>query len=67
VIVPVLAGQGPIAVLYADNGASVRGVGRVDAIEIAAAQVGMAFENHLMRRHLGRSPDGASGLHELVA
>jgi hypothetical protein len=68
VIVPVLAGTGPIAVLYADNGSSVRGVGRVDAIEIAAAQVGMAFENHLLRRQLGgRTSEGGGGVQDLVA
>jgi hypothetical protein len=65
-IVPVPGGQGPIAVLYADNGASVRGVGRLDAIELAAAHVGLAFENHLLRRHLGARADAAGG-EELVA
>jgi hypothetical protein len=62
---PVLGGQGLLALLYADNGASARALVRLESIEIATAQVGLAFENQLLRRQLGaRTPGG--GLHELV-
>jgi hypothetical protein len=50
---PVLGGQSLLAVLYADNGASARAITRVESIEIATAQVGLAFENQLLRRQLG--------------
>jgi hypothetical protein len=61
---PVLGGQGLIAVLYVDNGTSGRAIARVESIEIATAQVGLAFENQLLRRQLGARPPG-SGLQEL--
>jgi hypothetical protein len=50
---PVPGGQGLLAVLYADNGASVRAISRLESVEIATAQVGLAFENQLLRRQLG--------------
>ena len=55
---PVLGGQGLIAVLYVDNGASARALSRVESIEIATAQVGLAFENQLLRRQLGARVPG---------
>ena len=55
---PVLGGQGLIAVLYVDNGASGRAISRVESIEIATAQVGLAFENQLLRRQLGARLQG---------
>jgi hypothetical protein len=61
---PVLGGQGLLALLYADNGASGRAISRVESIEIATAQVGLAFENQLLRRQLGARPAG-NGVQEL--
>jgi hypothetical protein len=55
---PVLGGQGLLALLYVDNGTSARAIARVESIEIATAQVGLAFENQLLRRQLGAHPPG---------
>jgi hypothetical protein len=62
---PVLGGQGLIALLYADNGTSARALAGMESIEIATAQVGLAFENQLLRRQLGARAPG-SGLQELT-
>jgi hypothetical protein len=43
-----------IAIVYADNGPVSRPLRDVDLLEVAAAQVGIAFENELLRRQLGR-------------
>jgi hypothetical protein len=61
---PVLGGQGLLALLYVDNGASARAITRVESIEIATAQVALAFENQLLRRQLGARPAGGA-VHEL--
>jgi hypothetical protein len=58
VLFPVLGGQGLLALLYADNGTSARAISRVESIEIATAQVGLAFENQLLRRQLGARAPG---------
>ncbi|HVU53128.1 MAG TPA: hypothetical protein VHL80_20735, partial [Polyangia bacterium] len=65
VLFPVLGGQELLALLYADNGASARALSRLESIEIATAQVGLAFENQLLRRQLGPRAAG-SGLQELA-
>jgi hypothetical protein len=57
---PVLGGQRLIALLYADNGASARALSRLESIEIATAQVGLAFENQLLRRQLSARPPAAA-------
>jgi hypothetical protein len=58
-IFPILGGHGLISVLYVDNGTSPRGLGRVESIEIATAQIGMAFENQQLRRQLAGRADAS--------
>ena len=50
VVFPVLGAQRVIAVIYTDNGDRDREIADVDVLELATAQVGMAFENELLRR-----------------
>jgi len=57
VVFPVAGTERVIAVVYADNGDSPRPLRDVDLLEVAATQVGIAFENELLRRQLGRSVD----------
>jgi hypothetical protein len=54
VVFPVLGAQRVIAVVYADNGALAEKVHDIEILELAAAQVGIAFENELLRRQLSR-------------
>ncbi len=54
VLFPVLGSRRVIALIYADNGKHLRSVDDVEIVEIATAQVGLAFENELLRRQLDR-------------
>jgi hypothetical protein len=54
VVFPVAGSERVIAVVYADNGDSPRPLRDVDLLEVAAEQVGIAFENELLRRQLAR-------------
>jgi hypothetical protein len=54
VVFPVAGSERVIAVVYADNGTSARPLRDVELLEVAAEQVGIAFENELLRRQLGR-------------
>ncbi len=54
VLFPVLGSRRVIALIYADNGRHMRSVDDVEIVEIATAQVGLAFENELLRRQLDR-------------
>lgn len=54
VVFPIAGSERVIAIVYADNGESPRALRDVDLLEVAAAQVGIAFENELLRRQLGR-------------
>ena len=54
VIIPVLGAQRVISVIYADNGQTTRAIDDIDVLELATAQVGMAFENELLRRQAER-------------
>jgi hypothetical protein len=47
---PVMGGQRVIAVIYGDNAASNRAIEEIDILELAMMQVGLAFENELLRR-----------------
>jgi hypothetical protein len=49
-VFPVLGGQRVIAVVYGDNAASNRAIEEIDILELAMMQVGLAFENELLRR-----------------
>jgi hypothetical protein len=55
VLFPVLGSRRVIAMIYADNGKHMRCVDDVEIVEIATAQVGLAFENELLRRQLDRN------------
>jgi len=55
VVFPIAGSERVIAIVYADNGDSARALRDVDLLEVAAAQVGIAFENELLRRQLGRT------------
>ncbi len=52
VVFPVLGAQRVIAVIYADNGDRDQPIEDIDILELATAQVGMAFENELLRRQI---------------
>lgn len=54
VVFPVAGTERVIAVVYADNAEHDRPLRDIDLLEVAAAQVGIAFENELLRRQLGR-------------
>lgn len=54
VIFPVLGAQRVISVIYTDNGDSDKPIEDIDILELATAQVGMAFENELLRRQISQ-------------
>ncbi|HXO21628.1 MAG TPA: DUF4388 domain-containing protein [Thermoanaerobaculia bacterium] len=54
VVFPVLGAQRVISVIYADNGEREEEVEDIDILELATAQVGMAFENELLRRQISQ-------------
>jgi hypothetical protein len=54
VIFPVLGAQRVISVIYTDNGDSDKAIEDIDILELATAQVGMAFENELLRRQISQ-------------
>ncbi len=54
VFFPVLGARRAIGLIYADNGRRAAGVQDVELMELATAQVGLAFENELLRRQLER-------------
>jgi hypothetical protein len=56
VLFPVLGSRRVVALIYADNGDDLRAIDDVEIVEIATAQVGLAFENELLRRQLERNP-----------
>lgn len=52
VVFPVLGTQRVISVIYTDNGDRDQPIEDIDILELATAQVGMAFENELLRRQI---------------
>ena len=54
VVFPVLGSQQVISVIYTDNGPISREIEEIEILELAAAQVGVAFENELLRRRMAR-------------
>ena len=54
VIFPVLGSQRVISVIYTDNGDREKPIEDIDILELATAQVGMAFENELLRRQISQ-------------
>jgi len=55
VFFPVLGARRAIGLIYADNGRRASGIRDVELMELATAQVGLAFENEILRRQLDRS------------
>ncbi|MFQ5350582.1 MAG: DUF4388 domain-containing protein [Thermoanaerobaculia bacterium] len=58
VVFPVLGSQQVISVIYTDNGPISREIEEIEILELAAAQVGVAFENELLRRRMAREETG---------
>ena len=52
VVFPVAGAQRVIAAVYADNGERLAPIENLEVLELATAQVGIAFENELLRRGL---------------
>jgi hypothetical protein len=52
VVFPVLGSERVISVVYTDNGTSSRAIEDIELLELATAQVGVAFENELLRRRI---------------
>ncbi|HVS01894.1 MAG TPA: DUF4388 domain-containing protein [Thermoanaerobaculia bacterium] len=52
VIFPVLGSDRVILLIYTDNGALDRPIEEIDILDLATAEVGIAFENELLRRQL---------------
>ncbi|MEM7583879.1 MAG: DUF4388 domain-containing protein [Acidobacteriota bacterium] len=52
VVFPVLGAERVISVVYTDNGSSSRAIEDIELLELATAQVGVAFENELLRRQI---------------
>jgi len=57
VIFPVLGAQRVISIIYTDNGEREEPIEDIDILELATAQVGMAFENELLRRRISQAGD----------
>lgn len=52
VVFPVMGSERVISVVYTDNGSSSRAIEDIELLELATAQVGVAFENELLRRQI---------------
>jgi DNA-binding NarL/FixJ family response regulator len=57
VVFPVLGSQRVISIIYTDNGDRDHPIEDIDILELATAQVGMAFENELLRRQISQGRD----------
>jgi hypothetical protein len=55
VFFPVLGARRAIGLIYADNGQRQSSIEDVELVELATAQVGLAFENELLRRRVDRA------------
>jgi hypothetical protein len=53
VVFPVLGAERPISVIYTDNGAVEEEIQDIKILELATSQVGVAFENELLRQKAG--------------
>ena len=54
VLFPVLGTERVILLIYTDNGPLDQPIEEIDIIDLAAAEVGIAFENELLRRQLSK-------------
>jgi len=57
VIFPVPGAQRVISIIYTDNGDREEPIEDIDILELATAQVGMAFENELLRRQISQGEE----------
>lgn len=55
VVFPVLGAQRVISIIYTDNGDREEPIEDIEILELATAQVGMAFENELLRRQISQN------------
>lgn len=55
VIFPVMGAERVISVVYTDNGSNSRAIEDIELLELATAQVGVAFENELLRRQMEKT------------
>ena len=53
VLFPVLGAERPISLIYTDNGSLDEEIQDIRILELATSQVGVAFENELLRQRLG--------------
>ena len=53
VLFPVLGAERPISLIYTDNGSDEKEIQDIKILELATSQVGVAFENELLRQRLG--------------
>jgi hypothetical protein len=60
VVFPVLGSRQVISVIYTDNGPISREIEEIEILELATAQVGVAFENELLRRKMARGETDSS-------
>ena len=54
VLFPVVGSRQVNSVVYTDNGRLSREIEEIEILELAAAQVGVAFENEVLRREMDR-------------
>ncbi|MCG8457087.1 MAG: response regulator [Holophagales bacterium] len=52
VLFPVLGAERPISLIYTDNGSEEQEIQDIRILELATSQVGVAFENELLRQRL---------------
>ncbi|MEM1204833.1 MAG: DUF4388 domain-containing protein [Acidobacteriota bacterium] len=52
VVFPVMGAERVISIVYTDNGSSHQAIEDIELLELATAQVGVAFENELLRRQI---------------
>ena len=57
-VFPVVGSRQVNSVVYTDNGRLSREIEEIEILELAAAQVGVAFENEFLRRQMNRFDDG---------
>jgi hypothetical protein len=55
VVFPVLGSEKVNSLVYTDNGQVSREIEEIEILELAAAQVGVAFENEMLRRRMDRA------------
>ena len=53
-VFPVLGSERVNSLVYTDNGQVSREIEEIEILELAAAQVGVAFENEMLRRRMDR-------------